>query len=243
MLPGKLAFVTGAGGGIGRAICRVMAREGATVVAADLNINNVQTTVEELTGEGHKSYQLDVSDVESVTSVLKQVFTDYSAPPTVVVNAAGITRDNFMLKMSVQDFESVFNVNVKGTFLITQTICKELVEKNLPGSIVNIGSIVAQRGNIGQCNYSASKAAVEVFSKTVALEMARHNIRCNTVLPGFTVTPMTDMIPENIKDHFKSIIPLKRFADSEEIAEVVTFLASEKSSYITGTSVAVSGGY
>ncbi|KAL5243785.1 hypothetical protein ACI65C_011195 [Semiaphis heraclei] len=173
MLPGKLAFVTGAGGGIGRAICRVMAREGATVVAADLNINNVQTTVEELTGEGHKSYQLDVSNAESVTSVLKQVFTDYSGPPTVVVNAAGITRDNFMLKMSEQDFDSVFNVNVKGTFLITQTICKELVEKNLPGSIVNIGSIVAQRGNIGQCNYSASKAAVEVFSKTIALEMAK----------------------------------------------------------------------
>ncbi|CAI6347839.1 unnamed protein product [Macrosiphum euphorbiae] len=243
MLPGKLAFVTGAGGGIGRAICRVMAREGATVVAADLNINNVQTTVDELTGEGHKSYQLDVSDAESVTSVLKQVFTDYSAPPTVVVNAAGITRDNFMLKMSVQDFESVFNVNVKGTFLITQTICKELVEKNLPGSIVNIGSIVSQRGNIGQCNYSASKAAVEVFSKTVALEMAKYNIRCNTVLPGFTTTPMTDMIPENIREHFKSVIPLKRFANSEEIAEVVTFLASEKSSYVTGTSIAASGGY
>lgn len=243
MLPGKLAFVTGAGGGIGRAICRVMAREGATVVAADLNINNVQTTVDELTGEGHKSYQLDVSNAESVTNVLKQVFTDYSAPPTVVVNAAGITRDNFMLKMSVQDFESVFNVNVKGTFLITQTICRELVEKHLPGSIVNIGSIVAQRGNIGQCNYSASKAAVEVFSKTVALEMAKYNIRCNTVLPGFTTTPMTDMIPENIREHFKSVIPLKRFANSEEIAEVVTFLASEKSSYVTGTSIAVSGGY
>lgn len=154
-------------------------------------------------GKGHKSCQLDVTDVESVNSVLKQVFSDYSAPPTVVVNAAGITRDNFMLKMSVQDFESVFNVNVKvragviykntfehnyfpflvivnialfhrkGTFLVTQTICKELVEKKLSGSIVNIGSIVAQRGNIGQCNYSASKAAVEVFSKTVALEMAR----------------------------------------------------------------------
>ncbi|XP_060842259.1 estradiol 17-beta-dehydrogenase 8 [Rhopalosiphum padi] len=243
MLPGKLAFVTGAGGGIGRAICRVMAREGATVVAADLNIKNVQTTVEELTGEGHKSYQLDVSDVESVTKVLKQVFTDYSAPPTVVVNAAGITRDNFMLKMSVQDFESVFNVNVKGTFLITQTICKELVEKNLSGSIVNIGSIVAQRGNKGQCNYSASKAAVEIFSKTVALEMARHNIRCNTVLPGFTVSPMTDMIPGNIKEFFKTAIPMNRFAESEEIAEVVTFLASEKSSYITGTSIPVSGGY
>jgi 17beta-estradiol 17-dehydrogenase/3alpha(17beta)-hydroxysteroid dehydrogenase (NAD+) len=243
MLPGKLAFVTGAGGGIGRAICRVMAREGATVVAADLNLNNVQTTVDNLTGKGHKSYQLDVSDAESVTSVLKQVFTDYSAPPTVVVNAAGITRDNFMLKMSVQDFESVFNINVKGTFLITQTICRELVEKNLPGSIVNIGSIVAQRGNIGQCNYSASKAAVEVFSKTVALEMAKYNIRCNTVLPGFTITPMTDMIPENIREHFKSVIPLKRFANSEEIAEVVTFLASEKSSYVTGTSIAVSGGY
>ncbi|XP_016658848.1 estradiol 17-beta-dehydrogenase 8-like isoform X3 [Acyrthosiphon pisum] len=253
MLPGKLAFVTGAGGGIGRAICRVMAREGATVVAADLNINNVQTTVDELTGEGHKSYQLDVSNAESVTNVLKQVFTDYSAPPTVVVNAAGITRDNFMLKMSVQDFESVFNVNVKvieqykeinvlnSIFYVYLPI--ELVEKHLPGSIVNIGSIVAQRGNIGQSNYSASKAAVEVFSKTVALEMAKYNIRCNTVLPGFTTTPMTDMIPENIREHFKSVIPLKRFANSEEIAEVVTFLASEKSSYVTGTSIAVSGGY
>ncbi|KAE9527668.1 hypothetical protein AGLY_012741 [Aphis glycines] len=243
MLPGKLALVTGAGGGIGRAICRVMAREGATVVATDLNIKNVQTTVEELTGEGHKSYQLDVSDVESVSSVFKQVFKDYSAPPTVVVNAAGITRDNFMLKMSLQDFESVFNVNVKGTFLVTQTICKALVEKNLSGSIVNIGSIVAQRGNKGQCNYSASKAAVELFSKTVALEMARHNIRCNTVLPGFTVSPMTDMIPENIKEIFKTAIPMNRFAEAEEIAEVVTFLASEKSSYITGTSIPVSGGY
>lgn len=184
-----------------------------------------------------------MSDVESVSSVFKQVFKDYSVPPTVVVNAAGITRDNFMLKMSLQDFENVFNVNVKGTFLVTQTICKALVEKNLSGSIVNIGSIVAQRGNKGQCNYSASKAAVEVFSKTVALEMARHNIRCNTVLPGFTVSPMTDMIPENIKEMFKTAIPMNRFAEAEEIAEVVTFLASEKSSYITGTSIPVSGGY
>jgi len=139
-----------------------------------------------------------VSNVESVRNVFKQVFTDYPAPPTVVVNAAGITRDNFMLKMSVLDFEAVFDVNVKvrhtlkcyvsfffhtiikscyiyhkGTFLVTQTICKELVEKNLSGSIVNIGSIVSQRGNKGQCNYAASKAAVEIFSKSVALEMAR----------------------------------------------------------------------
>ncbi|VVC32975.1 Hypothetical protein CINCED_3A020068 [Cinara cedri] len=243
MLPGKLAFVTGAGGGIGRAVCHLMAREGATVVAADLNLNNVESTVADLTGKGHKSYQLDVSNTESVSSVLKQVFTDYSAPPTVVVNAAGITRDNFMLKMSVEDFESVFNVNVKGTFLVTQTICKELVEKNLSGSIVNIGSIVAQRGNKGQCNYAASKAAVEVFSKTVSLEMARYNIRCNTVLPGFTVTPMTEIIPDKVKEYFKSVIPLNRFAESDEIAEVVTFLASEKSSYITGTSIAVSGGF
>jgi len=151
-----------------------------------------------------------VSNVESVSSVLKQVFTDYSAPPTVVVNAAGITRDNFLLKMSVQDFESVFDVNVKvgwkykferptsffslpvlklvfpfvkkGTFLVTQTICNELVEKKLPGSIVNIGSIVSQRGNKGQCNYAASKAAVEVFSKTVALEMARYVAQYTWVL-------------------------------------------------------------
>jgi 17beta-estradiol 17-dehydrogenase/3alpha(17beta)-hydroxysteroid dehydrogenase (NAD+) len=243
MLPGKLAFVTGAGGGIGRAICNVMAREGATILAADININNVQSTVAELKGEGHKSYQLDVSNVESVRNVFKQVFTDYPAPPTVVVNAAGITRDNFMLKMSVLDFEAVFDVNVKGTFLVTQTICKELVEKNLSGSIVNIGSIVSQRGNKGQCNYAASKAAVEVFSKSVALEMARHNIRCNIVLPGFTSTAMTDVIPDKVKEYFKSVIPLNRFANSEEIAEVVTFLVSDKSSYITGTSIPVSGGY
>ncbi|XP_025418590.1 estradiol 17-beta-dehydrogenase 8 [Sipha flava] len=243
MLPGKLAFVTGAGGGIGRAICRLMAREGATIVAADVDIKNVQSTVAELAGDGHKSYCLDVSDAESVGTVMQQVFADYNGPPTVVVNAAGITRDNFLLKMSMQDFQSVFDVNVKGTFLVTQTICKELVNKNLPGSIVNIGSIVAQRGNIGQCNYSASKAAVEVFSKTVALEMARYNIRCNTVLPGFTITPMTDIVPDKVKDHFKSAIPLNRFADSAEIAETVIFLASEKSSYITGTSIAVSGGY
>jgi len=243
MLPGKLAFVTGAGGGIGRAICRLMAREGATVVAADINLNNVQSTVTELTGGGHKSYQLDVSNVESVRSVLKQVYTDYSAPPTVVVNAAGILRDNFLLKMSVEDFDSVFNVNVKGTFLVTQTVCNELVERKLPGSIINIGSIVGLRGNKGQCNYAASKAAVEVFSKTVALEMAKYRIRCNTVLPGFTVTPMTDVIPDKIKEYYKSNIPLNRYAEPEEIAEVVIFLASEKSSYITGTSIPVSGGY
>ncbi|XP_050422505.1 estradiol 17-beta-dehydrogenase 8 [Adelges cooleyi] len=243
MLLGKLAFVTGAGGGIGRAVCRSMALEGAKVVAVDINLNNVQSTVSVLTDNDHQSYQLDVCDMESVNSVVQKVCSHYSSPPTIVVNAAGITRDNFLLKMSVQDFERVFDVNVKGTFLVTQTICKKLVESGLSGSIVNVGSIVSQRGNMGQCNYSASKAAVDVFSKTVALEMAKYNIRCNTVLPGFTITPMTDLIPDKVKDYFKSAIPMGRFSDSNEIADVITFLASDKSSYMTGTSIPVSGGF
>ncbi|XP_050542221.1 (3R)-3-hydroxyacyl-CoA dehydrogenase isoform X2 [Daktulosphaira vitifoliae] len=220
MLLGKLAFITGAGGGIGKAICKQMALEGAKVVAADVNINQVQSTIEDLKGGEHRSYQLDICDTDSVNNVIQQICSHYLAPPTILVNAAGITRDNFLLKMSVQDFERVFEVNMKGTFVVTQAVCKQLVEKNLSGSIVNIGSIVSQKGNIGQCNYSASKAAVEVFSKTVALEMAKYNIRCNTVLPGFTITPMTDIVPEKVKNYFKSAVPLGRFAVSEAFIRV-----------------------
>lgn len=242
MLAGKLALVTGAGSGIGRAACQILAREGAQVIAADYNEANAAQTVGLLTGSGHLSLPIDVSKSVTVTEALTTITTQYIRPPNVLVNCAGITRDNWFLKLSEEDYQEVFNVNLKGTFIVSQAVCKALVDTKSSGSIINIGSIVGQMGNIGQSNYAATKAGVEAFTKSVAMEMAQFGIRCNVILPGFIDTPMTSTVPDKVRQTFIQLIPLKRFGKPEEIGEVISFLASDRSSYITGTVIKVTGG-
>ncbi|XP_042888341.1 estradiol 17-beta-dehydrogenase 8-like isoform X2 [Penaeus japonicus] len=191
----------------------------------------------------HLAVSMDVAEKVSVSSAIKASVEKFSAPPSLVANAAGITRDNFLLQMDEKSFMDVLDVNVKGSFLVTQLVAGTLVEHGLnEGAIVNLSSIVGKTGNIGQCNYAASKAAVKGLTKTAARELAKMGIRVNCVLPGFTKTPMTATVPDKVIETMLKLIPLHRMADPEEIAEVVAFLLSDKSSYMTGTCIEVTGG-
>ncbi|GFO39871.1 3-oxoacyl-[acyl-carrier-protein] reductase fabg [Plakobranchus ocellatus] len=245
LLAGRLAVVTGGGSGIGRAICSIFAREGAKVAVVDLNKKSAEETLSLLPAStsDYRAYGTNVAISSEVTAMVSQVHEDFGEVPTVAVNAAGITKDNFLLKMDEQSFDDVINVNLKGTFLVNQAIGKVMSKASLPDcSIINIASIVGKCGNIGQTNYSASKAGVIGLTKTAAKELSRFNIRVNAVLPGFIDTPMTAKVPENVKQMIEMMIPVKRMGTPEEIAEVCAFLASTRSSYITGAAIEVTGG-
>ena len=149
--------------------------------------------------DGHLSIVTDVSKAESVSESFKQILDKYKRPPDIIVNSAGITKDGFMLRMKEEDFDKVIDVNLKGTFLVTQAASSLMKEKNVSGSIVNIASVVARTGNIGQANYTASKAGVIGFTKTAAKELGKFNIRVNVILPGFIKTPMTDVVPDKVR--------------------------------------------
>lgn len=242
-LAGRLALVTGAGSGIGRVTSKLLSRDGAVVVAVDRNLNAAEETVKSLnTKNDSMAFEMDVSSSESVSQVVQALIAKYQRPPQIVVNSAGITRDNFILKMSEDDFDAVINVNLKGTWLMLQQFGRAMVDHNITGSMINVSSIVARTGNMGQSNYSPSKAGVEAMTKVVAREFGRYNIRVNAVVPGFIETPMTETIPQKVKDMVIMQCALRRFGKPEEIAEVIAFLASDKSSYINGTSIEVTGG-
>ncbi|XP_034349409.1 (3R)-3-hydroxyacyl-CoA dehydrogenase isoform X1 [Arvicanthis niloticus] len=249
-LRSALALVTGAGSGLGRAISVRLAAEGAAVAACDLDGAAAQDTVRLLGSPGsedgaprgkHAAFQADVSQGPAARRLLEQVQACFSRPPSVVVSCAGITRDEFLLHMSEEDWDRVIAVNLKGTFLVTQAAAQALVSSGGRGSIINISSIVGKVGNIGQTNYASSKAGVIGLTQTAARELGRHGIRCNSVLPGFIATPMTQKMPEKVKDKVTAMIPLGHMGDPEDVADVVAFLASEDSGYITGASVEVSG--
>ncbi|KAM5167131.1 (3R)-3-hydroxyacyl-CoA dehydrogenase isoform 2-T2 [Callospermophilus lateralis] len=253
-LRSALALVTGsegAGSGIGRAVSARLAREGATVAACDVDGTAAQETVRLLDGsrreEGapggnHAAFQADVSEARVTRRLLEKVQASFSRPPSVVVSCAGITRDEFLLHMSEDDWDQVIDVNLKGIFLVTQAAAQALVSSGCHGSIINISSIVGKVGNIGQTNYAASKAGVIGLTQTAARELGRHGIRCNSVLPGFIATPMTEKMPQKVKDKVTGMIPMGHWGNPEDVADVVAFLASEDSGYITGASVEVTGG-
>jgi len=265
VLSGRLALVTGGGSGIGRAVCQVLARDNAKVVITDLDIDNCKQTEQSLNQDGHLSLKTDVSKAESVSESFKQILDKYKRPPDIIVNSAGITKDGFMLRMKEEDFDKVIDVNLKGTFLVTQAASSLMKEKNVSGSIVNIASVVARTGNIGQANYTASKAGVIGFTKTAAKELGKFNIRVNVILPGFIKTPMTDVVPDKLKMMVQMQIPLSNrkkenqswtmslaekvsgrplgdFGDPEDIAEAASFLASSRARYMSGACIDVNGG-
>lgn len=239
---GKLAIVTGAGSGIGRSACRLLARDGATIVAADKNLKSAEDVCQSLGGANNFPLEIDVASSASVAAALNEIVNKYKRPPAVIVNSAGITRDKYLLKMPEADFDAVINVNLKGTFLVMQHFAKSMVEYKIGGSIVNLASIVGKTGNIGQANYAPSKAGVEAMTRVASKEFGQFNIRVNAVLPGFIKSPMSDKIPENLKQQFANSCAMKRFGQPEEIAEVIAFLASDKSSFINGASIEVTGG-
>uniref|UniRef100_A0A3Q3WLR8 (3R)-3-hydroxyacyl-CoA dehydrogenase n=1 Tax=Mola mola TaxID=94237 RepID=A0A3Q3WLR8_MOLML len=244
-LVSRLTLVTGGGSGIGRAVCQRFASEGASVVVADISEESANETLGSLPsdfrGQGHMVGVVDVSSKESVKKLVTSIQSHYFQPPSVCLNAAGITQDDFLLNMEEDQFNRVIQVNLKGSFLVTQAVAQALVACGAPkGSIITVGSIVGKVGNIGQVNYAASKAGVEGLTKTAAKELSKFGIRCNCVLPGFISTPMTDKVPEKVIS--KSLVPLGRMGEPAEVADVCAFLASDDSRYITGASIEVTGG-
>merc|ERR1711962_1022747 len=182
--------------------------------------------------EDHFSVISDVSSKDSVNDCFKQILDKYKRAPDIIVNSAGITKDGFLLRMKEEDFDRVISVNLKGTYLVTQAGASLMKEQRLTGSIVNIASIVGKTGNVGQANYTASKAGVVALTKTTAYELAQFGIRCNAVLPGYITTPMTGKVPPPIQEQVKKMIPMGRFGTPGDIANACLFLASEQSGYI-----------
>jgi len=254
MLSGKLALVTGAASGIGFQVAKKFAQQGATICMVDMQ-KDITAVLSELSQSdrhlNHSSYICDVSQSTDVNTLFKEIKAKYPEHkvPSIIVNSAGITRDNFLVKISEEDFDKVIDVNLKGTFLVTQAAAKELIANYSPqsspksyASIINLSSIVGKLGNAGQASYAASKAGVDGLTKSCARELGRYKIRCNTILPGFIRTPMTDHVPEKVLQRIVAMIPMQRMGDPEEIANLSLFLASDLSSYITGASIDCNGG-
>ncbi|XP_029976039.1 (3R)-3-hydroxyacyl-CoA dehydrogenase [Salarias fasciatus] len=243
----RLTLVTGGGSGIGRAVCQRFASEGASVVVADISEESAQDTLASLQseqrGQAHMWAAVDVSSKDSIQKLVSGIQTHYFQPPSVCVNAAGITQDDFLLNMEEEQFDRVIQINLKGSFLVTQAVAQALLACGASkGSIITVGSIVGKVGNIGQINYAASKAGVQGLTRTAAKELSRFGIRCNCVLPGFITTPMTDKVPEKVLSKMKTLVPLGRMGEPAEVADVCAFLASDDSRYVTGASIEVTGG-
>lgn len=243
LLEGKIAVVTGAGRGIGRGIALALAREGATVV---VNYNGSQVKAEEVvsqieaSGGQAKAMQCNVSDYDAAGAFFAAVIKEFGQID-ILVNNAGITKDNLLMKMSEEDFMSVIQTNLAGTFHGVKHVSRAMMKKR-SGRIINISSVSGVIGNMGQANYSASKAGVIGLTKAVAKELSSRGITVNAVAPGFIDTEMTEVLTDSVKKAAVAGIPLGRFGQVEDIAETVVFLASEKAKYITGQVICVDGG-
>jgi len=241
-LDGKVALVTGGAQGIGRVISEELAGQGAHVILGDVNLEGAEKTALELkqTGAKASAVRIDVSSSSDVQSAFDSIIKQYK-PVDIVVNNAGITRDGLLVRMKEADWDLVMNINLKGSFLCSQQAAKQMM-KQKSGSILNIASIVGLMGNFGQANYSASKAGLIGFTKTLAREVAPRGIRANAIAPGFIDTEMTRVLEEPVREKLIEQIPLARLGEPEDVARCVSFLVSEKASYITGQVISVNGG-
>jgi len=241
-LSGKVALVTGAAQGIGKAIALLLARNGADVVVSDINLEKAQETANEIEGMGRRSFaiKVNVADLKDVEQMVKAIVEQFGRID-ILVNNAGITRDRLILRMTEEDWDAVLDVNLKGTFNCTKAAIRYM-SKQRSGKIVNIASVTGEMGNPGQANYAASKAGVIGFTKTIAREFAGRGINVNAIAPGYIQTPMTDAVPEKAKEELKRMIPMERLGKPEDVAQAVLFLVSENSSYITGQVLNVNGG-
>ncbi len=243
LLEGKTALITGASRGIGKAIAMKFASEGADVAFSDLNRDeNMETTEKELSDLGVKAkgYASNAASFADSEKLIADVVNDFGRID-VLVNNAGITRDNLLLRMTEQDWDAVIAVNLKSVFNLTKAVQRTMI-KQRGGSIINMSSVVGVNGNAGQSNYSASKAGMIGFTKSIAQELGSRNIRCNAIAPGFIETEMTHKLPENVREEWIKTIPLRRSGKPEDVANVATFLASELSSYVSGQVINVCGG-
>lgn len=239
----KVVFVTGGSRGIGKAIALKYAQNGYNVV---INYVSDKTNVEELKKKFEELKveclieKADVSKSEEVEQIVKKTIEKFKKID-VLINNAGITRDGLLMRMKEEDFDKVIEINLKGTFLITKSVIPYMLKKR-DGKIINLASVVGVTGNAGQCNYSASKAGIIGFTKSIAKELASRNIRANAIAPGFIDTDMTSILSDEVKDSINVQIPMKRMGTTQEIANVAYFLGCEESSYITGQVINIDGG-
>lgn len=241
-LEGRVALVTGAGRGIGKAVALTLAQAGAQVAVLSRTESNAQETAHAIEQAGGHALAFggDVAETTTVESVIDQTLKHWQRLD-IVVNNAGITRDTLLLRMKDEDWDAVLQTNLKGAFVCSRAALKPMMRQRW-GRIVNISSVVGLTGNVGQANYAASKAALIAFTKTVALEMGSRNITCNAVAPGLIETDMTQALSEQVREYALQRIPLGRFGTPEEIAYGVLFLCSEFASYITGQVFVIDGG-
>lgn len=244
MLKDQVAIITGSARGIGKEIAMLYVKNGASVVINYPTENEkevAENTVEEILTAGGKAVAIkaNVAVFDEAKSLIDETIKAFGQID-ILVNNAGITRDTLLMRMSESEFDAVINVNLKGTFNCTKHAIRAMFKKG--GSIINIASVVGLNGNVGQCNYAASKAGIVGFTKTVAKEYASKNIRANAIAPGFIATDMTSVLKDSVKEEISKGIPMKRLGVAEEVAKVALFLASDLASYVTGEVVRVDGG-
>ncbi len=241
-LKDRVAIVTGSTRGIGEAIARAFAREGAGVVIVGRNGERAQTVAAQICEQGGQAMAVvaDVSRIEDAQNLVKQTL-DRWGKIDILVNNAGITRDNLLLRMSQAEWDEVLNINLKGAFNCIKSVVRQMM-KQRQGRIINITSVVGQMGNAGQANYAASKAGLIGLTRSVARELASRNITCNAIAPGYIETDMTAALDEAVRQALQKQIPLNRLGQAEDVAQVAVFLASDDAAYITGQVINVDGG-
>ena len=243
LLEGKVAIITGASRGIGSGIAKVFAEQGANVAFTySSSVESAMALESELNALGIKAkgYKSNAADFNEAQKLVDDVIAEFGTID-VLINNAGITKDNLLMRMSEEDFDKVIEINLKSVFNMTKAVQKIML-KNRKGSIVNMSSVVGVKGNAGQANYAASKAGMNGFTKSIALELGSRNIRCNAIAPGFIETEMTAKLNEDVVKGWREAIPLKRGGTPEDVANVCVFLASDMSAYVTGQVINVDGG-
>ncbi len=239
----KVAFITGGSRGIGKEVALKFADNGYNIVINYVSDKTDTKGLEkEFTKRGVEALiiKADVTNTEQIENLVKEVIEKFGKID-VLVNNAGVTKDNLLMRMSEEEFDKVVEVNLKGTFIVTKAVIKYMMKKR-SGSIINLSSVVGVAGNAGQANYSASKAGIIGFTKSVAKELASRNIRANAVAPGFIETDMTAVLSDSVKENIHNQIPLKRMGSAKEVANLIYFLGSDESSYITGQTINIDGG-
>ena len=243
ILKGKTAIITGATRGIGRGIAEVFAKQGANVLFTYSSSLDLAKEIEDNLSKENvivKGYKSDASNFEDCQKLVDQITEEFDNVD-ILINNAGITRDNLLMRMQEEDFDKVIEVNLKSVFNMTKAIQRTMLKQRF-GSIINMSSVVGVKGNAGQSNYAASKAGIIGFSKSIALELGSRNIRCNVIAPGFIETEMTEILDEKVVQEWRNSIPLKRGGTPLDIANTCVWLGSEMSSYVTGQTIHVNGG-